>query len=42
MISKQQLCYLVDQGFKVEEIGTMLGVSGRTVKRRILHSPATG
>ena len=33
-ISKEQLCYLVDQGFKVEEIGTMLGVSGRTVKRR--------
>ena len=33
-ISKEQLYYLVDRGFKVEEIGTMLGVSGRTEKRR--------
>ena len=35
VITKEQLGYLVDQGFKVKEIGTMLGVSGRTVKRRM-------
>jgi DNA-binding NarL/FixJ family response regulator len=35
VISKEQLSYLIEQGFKVEVIGTMLGVSGRTVKRRM-------
>ena len=34
MKGKEQRYYLVDQGFKVEELGTMLGVSGNTVKRR--------
>ena len=35
LISKEQLSYLIEQGFKLQEIGTMLGVSCRTVKRRM-------
>ena len=36
LISQEQLSYLLDQGFKLQEIATMLGVSCRTVKRRMM------
>ena len=35
LISKEQLSYLIEQGFKLQEVATMLGVSCRTVKRRM-------
>lgn len=34
-ISREQLSFLLEQGFKVPEISTMLGVSKRTVARRM-------
>lgn len=36
VISKEQLSYLTEQGFKLQEIATMLDVSCRTVKRRMM------
>ena len=36
VISKEQLSYLIEQGFKLQEIATMLDVSCRTVKRRMM------
>lgn len=34
-ISKEQLSYFIDNGFKIKDISSMLGVSVRTVERRI-------
>ena len=34
-ISREQLSYFVEQGFKVKDISPMLGVSVRTVERRM-------
>lgn len=36
LISKEQLSYLIEQGFKLQEVATMLGVSCRIVKRRMM------
>ena len=33
-ISKEQLSYFIDNGFKIKNISSMLGVSVRTVERR--------
>lgn len=35
LISKEQLSYLIERGFKLQEVSTMLGISCRTVKRRM-------
>ena len=35
LISKEQLSYLIEQGFKLQDVATMLVVSCRTVKRRM-------
>ena len=35
LIGKEQLSYLIEQGFKLQEVATMLGISCRTVKRRM-------
>ena len=34
-ITREQLSFLLDQGFKVKEISVMLGVGQRTVERRM-------
>ena len=34
-IPQEQLSFLLDQGFKVSEIGVLLGVGQRTVQRRM-------
>lgn len=34
-IPQEQLCFLLDQDFKVSEIGVLLGVGQRTVERRM-------
>lgn len=36
LISKEQLPYLIEQGFQLQDVATMLGVSCRTVKRRMM------
>ena len=38
LISKEQLSYLIEQGFKLQDVATMLGVSCRTVTRRMMSN----
>ena len=35
-IDKDQLLFLLEQGFKVSDISSILGVSNRTIERRML------